>query len=254
MSVNVYELWNAIGNVDEKFIYEVKKYSEIQKRKQKMSNIGFSVVAGIILCILSFNIINNKISSNIDTKENQMTQTNKLDNNISGKEDKNSIDKQNLASPNPYGQSSQYQEVKINKDVTYFNSKYGGRIKQVTREVWRKKYNNNIFKCDSNTKYFLSYSKKSKVLYGQIKIKTQNNRIVAILVGKNVMIDSGYEQLDKTKINGKDIAICSIENTTNSDNHQYGAVYSKNHIAYTIEWNEGNLEKFISVLKEIIKE
>ncbi len=63
-----------------------------------------------------------------------------------------------------------------------------------------KKFDNDIFNCNSDTKYFLSCSKNNKVLYGELEIKLKDNEIVTVLVGKNAMIDSRYSKLSKTKI------------------------------------------------------
>ncbi len=144
---------------------------------------------------------------------------------------------------------SEEETVKINKETAYFNKKFGGTIQPVTKKLWLKSYDNDIFNCDSNTQYFLSYSKKQEVLYGILSIKT-NYGTIEIRVCENTMIDSGYRKLRKTKINGINIAICSIGEKGDTDPN-YGAIFKKSHTVYTIERN-GDLSELIAALKEII--
>ena len=87
-------------------------------------------------------------------------------------------------------------------------------------------------------------AKKQEVLYGIFSIKT-NYETIEVRVCENTMIDSGYRKLSKTKINGINIAICSIGKTN------YGAIFKKSHTVYTIERN-GNLSELIAALEEII--
>ena len=98
----------------------------------------------------------------------------------------------------------------------------------------------------------MSYSKEKEVLYGILEIKTKSNGLVTVRVSRNTMIDSGYNQLSKTNINGIDMAICSIGDGVEDSETQYGAVYSKSHMVYTIEWGEGDLSEFIAALKEAV--
>ena len=235
MNINVYQLWDAIGGVDEKLIYETQEYHEIQRRKLRNLILGLSVAACVILCVLSFNIINHMSSESVQLKENHAAQIDKDHSNFSSVSE-------------PSIQPSEDEKVEVNRGCNYFNAKYGGTIKKVTKKIWTEKFDNDIFKCGSDTEYFLSYSKKNEVLYGKLEIKTKDNKIVAVLVGKNAMIDSGYNQLSKTNINGVDMAICDIEGSQN-----YGAIYSKSHIAYTIEWSEGGVSELITALKEVVQ-
>lgn len=244
MKIDVYQLWDAIGDVDEKLIYETQEYHEIQQRKLRNLILGLSVAACVTLCVLSFNTINHMTSESVHLKENHLAQIDKGNYN-NGKSNTN---KDIFPVSEPSIQSSEGEKVEVNKGCNYFNAKYGGTIKKVTKKIWTEKFDNDIFKCDSDTKYFLSYSKKNEVLYGTLEIKVKDNEIVTVLVGKNAMIDSGYSQLSKTNINGVNMAICAIEGSQN-----YGAIYSKSHVAYTIEWGEGSVSEFITTLKKVVK-
>lgn len=246
MNIDVYQLWDAIGGVDEKLIYEIQEYHEIQQRKLRNLILGLSVAACIMLCVLSFNIINHMEWAHL--KENHQAQIDKGNSIISSRDGKSNTNKDISSVSEPSIQPLEDEKVEVNRGCNYFNAKYGGTIKKVTKKVWSEKFDNNIFKCDSNTKYFLSYSKKNEVLYGKLEIEVKNNEIVTVLVGKNSMIDSGYNQLSKTNINGVNMAICAIEGSQN-----YGAIYSKSNVAYTIEWSEGGVSEFITTLKEVVK-
>lgn len=248
MNINVYQLWETIGGVDEKLIYETQEYSEIKQRKLKNLILGLSVAACVMLCVLSFNIVKHITSKNVYIKEKHRVQIDKNNPNISSKTGKSSTNEANSNVLEPSVQPSENKKVEINRGCNYFNTKYGGTIKRVTKQIWSEKFDNDIFKCNSDTKYFLSYSKKNKVLYGMLEIKIKDNETVTVLVGKNAMIDSGYKQLSKTNINGVDIAICAIEGGQN-----YGAIYSKGHVVYTIEWSEAGVSEFITALKQVVK-
>lgn len=227
MNKNVYQLWDAIGGVDEKLIYEIQEYHTIQQKKRRNLISGLSAVACIMLFVLSFPIINSMTAGNKNPNGSNTDWT--------------------------YSASSETEKVKINEWNSGFNAKYGGTIQQVSRELWSEKFDTDIFKCNSNTKYFLSYSKEKNVLYGVLEIKTKSNELISVRVGKNTMIDSEYNQLSKTNINGVDMAICSIEDGAEDSKTQYCAVYSKSHIVYTIEWGEGDLSEFIAALKEVVQ-
>lgn len=187
-------------------------------------------------------------SVSVHLKENHLAQIDKGNSNISSQNGKSNTNKDSSTVSEPSIQPSEDEKVEVNRGYNYFNAKYGGTIKKVTKKIWSEKFDNDIFKCDSDTKYFLSYSKKNEVLYGTLEIKVKDNEIVTVLVGKNAMIDSEYSQLSKTNINGVNMAICAIEGSQN-----YGAIYSKSHVAYTIEWSEGGVLEFISVLKEVVE-
>ncbi|MCM1236403.1 MAG: hypothetical protein NC489_40510 [Ruminococcus flavefaciens] len=244
MNIDVYQLWDAIGGVDEKLIYETLEYHEIQRRKSRNLIWGLSAAACVMLCALSFKIINHMTS----VKENHLAEIDKGNSNNFFQNGKSNTNKDISNVSEPSIQPSKDEKVEVNRGCNYFNAKYGGTIKKVSKKIWSEKFDNDIFKCDSDTKYFLSYSKKNEVLYGKLEIKVKDNEIVTVLVGKNVMIDSEYSQLSKTNINGVNMAICAIEGSQN-----YGSVYSKSHVAYTIEWSEGGVSEFISALKEVVE-
>lgn len=248
MNINVYQLWDAIGGVDQQLINEIQEYGEIQKRKRRNLVLGLSAAACIMLCVLSFHIINYMIQG-----ENMETQINQNNFGILSEDRTSNTNKDIPTVSEPSVQQYRDETVEINKGDRYFNTKYGGTIQQVTKELWAEKFHDDIFIYDSNTKYFFSYSKEKEVLYGVLEIKSKNHGVVTVLVGKNAMIDSEYNQLSKTNINGIDIALCSIGDSSKDGEIQYGAVYSKSHIAYTIEWSEGDLSEFIEVLKDVVR-
>ena len=223
MSINVYQLWDAMGGVDEQLINEIQEYHKKRKRRQKRILFEISVAACIALCVSVFAIV---------THMRNLTQ--------------------NSGAGNGYSTFSQTEKIFVNKGSSYFHSKYGGTLRQVKKEIWSEKYDNAIFKCDSRTKYYLSYSKENEVLYGVLEMITKSNQSITVLVGKNSMIDSGYDKLNKTYINEVGIAICSIDDTEGK-NTQYGAIYKDSHNAYTIEWGKGDLSGFIITLKEVVE-
>ena len=248
MNIDVYQLWDAIGAVDEKLIYETQEYSEIREKKIKKLIFGLSVAACVALCVLNFGVVKHIILKNVHLKEKNQVQIDKSNSNISSKTGKSNTNKD---SPNDLEQSarpSEDEKIEINRGCNYFGAKYGGTIKRVTQKRWLKKFDNDIFNCNSDTKYFFSYSKNNKVLYGELEIKLKDNEIVTVLVGKNAMIDSGYSKLSKTNINGVNMAICAIDGGQN-----YGAIYRKNHVVYSIEWSDTSVSEIIENLKEVVK-
>lgn len=225
--MNAYQLLKAIGDIDDNLILEINQYDKSHSKKRTGIILGVSLAACAMICVISYHALNH---AKPDIKE---------------------IPSISI------GEYTTAAEVKdkaeINEGYNLFNVKLGGTLKQVSREIWSEHFSDDIFITNENTGYFLSYSDEGEVLYGTITIKLNDNTPIDIIVGTNVMTDSGYTELKKTDINGISMAICSLDEVPESEEPQYLSIYQNSENIYTISAGDLKSDDFISALKEIVK-
>ncbi len=245
MSINVYQLWEALGDVDQDIVYEIREYQKISEKKKLHQFSVRKLAAGVAIFVLGISgagvfLFGNKDAGQIFPGNNK----------ISISENKGDVIIETTSAP---GKKPVMEKIEINEESSYFGAKYGGTITSVKKEVWLKSFDPAVFMCDAETKYYISYSREQEVLYGVLEMAIPGNDTLSIRVGENSMIDSGYSELKMSNINGVEMAICSIGGDSDEEGKSMGAIYMENKFVYTIEKSETNISDFVSTLKAIVK-
>lgn len=261
------DLLEAIGDVDEALIEElnqssVKGHKKLWKSDRKhfpparrvFTAVALTACAAFFLCILV-----NQIFSNIYVKkckdrymaESQFAKDYDRLNPEHIRED--TIDDRGAAEKNENvtpKKKAILGDVQINQldSSLYANAKFGGTLKEVSEEQWQKQYGKADF-LEGNPlhkkKYYLSYSKQNKVLYGLLDLELSNHK-VEMRVDDGKMLDSPFEEMKKTKIGWYEIAICQ-----SGEGGNYAAIIPGGDAFYTIEESEMTLEAFEELIERI---
>lgn len=225
-----FQLFEAIGNIDDTLIAEINNSS--YKRQSKICAVAvLAACAMLAVCVfvnrdkLHQNQMGDQMNEIVDHAPTETQQ---------GKEgEKNAVD-----------------NVVINKiDSLYSKAKFGGRLKAVSKSQWRKQYGMEDFLEAHKKKYELSYSKTKEILYGVLKLELSKNQVVEIMVNDGEMLDSSFKELKKTLIGNNEVAICKINNDGN-----FCAIVNGDNAVYTIEESDEITEnQFVLLLKEIFE-
>ena len=223
-----FQLFEAIGNIDDTLIAEVSN-SSFNKTKKFYTISVLAACAVLAICVFAnFEKIH---QINTDNRANEIVyQTPTVT--LQGNAREEAID-----------------NVVINKiDSLYSNAKFGGKLKQVSERQWQKQYGTEDFLKAHKKKYKFSFSDAKKILYGVVELELPNNQVVDIIASNGEMLDSSFKELKKTLIGNSEVAICKINN-----GNFCAIVYGKNAV-YTIEGDEKmNKNQFIMLLKKILK-
>lgn len=223
-----FQLFEAIGNIDDTLIAEVSN-SSFKKTKKFYTISVLAACAVLAICVFANQYKIHQI--NTDTRANKIE----------------------YHTPTVTQQGNAREEaidnVVINKiDSLYSNAKFGGKLKEVSERQWQKQYGTEDFLKAYKKKYKFSFSDAKKILYGVVELELPNNRVVEILASNGEMLDSSFKELKKTLISNSEVAICKINN-----GNFCAIVYGKNAV-YTIEGSDKmNKNQFIMLLKKILK-
>ena len=222
-----FQLFEAIGNIDDTLIAEVSNSS--YKKQKKIYTISV-LAACAVLAICVFANHEKIRQSNIDNQVHEIIYQTPTE--TTNKSEKEAVD-----------------NVVINKiDSLYSNAKFGGKLTEVSERQWQKQYGTEDFLKAHKKKYKLSFSDAKKILYGVVELELPNNRVVEILASNGEMLDSSFKELKKTLIGNSKVAICKINN-----GNFCAIVYGENAV-YTIEGSDKmNKNQFIMLLKKILK-
>ena len=222
-----FQLFEAIGNIDDTLIAEVSNSS--YKKQKKIYTISV-LAACAVLAICVFANHEKIRQSNIDNQVHEIIYQTPTE--TTNKREKEAVD-----------------NVVINKiDSLYSNAKFGGKLTEVSERQWQKQYGTEDFLKAHKKKYKLSFSDAKKILYGVVELELPNNRVVEILASNGEMLDSSFKELKKTLIGNSKVAICKINN-----GNFCAIVYGENAV-YTIEGSDKmNKNQFIMLLKKILK-
>lgn len=222
-----FQLFEAIGNVDDTLIAEVSN-SSFKKTKKFYTISVLATCAVLAICIFAnYEKIH---QSNADNQVHEIIYQTPTE--TTNKREKEAVD-----------------NVVINKiDSLYSNAKFGGKLKEVSERQWQKQYGTEDFLKSYKKKYKFSFSDAKIILYGVLELELPNNQVVEILASNGEMLDSSFKELKKTLIGNSEVAICKINN-----GNFCAIVYGKNAV-YTIEGDEKmNKNQFIMLLKKILK-
>lgn len=228
-----FQLFEAIGNIDELLISEVNNKSY---KKQREIYTTVVVTACAMLAIFIF------------AKREQIYQ------NHTGSQVHEIAD--HTPTETPQGKESEKKaldNVVINNiDSLHSKAKFGGRLKEVSEKQWQKQYGTEDFLEAHKKKYELSYSKTKEILYGVVSLELSKNHVVQILVNDGEMLDSSFKELKTTRIGNNEVAICRINNE--NDDGNFCAIINGDNAVYTIEESDEITEnQFVVLLKEIFE-
>ena len=222
-----FQLFEAIGNVDDTLIAEVSN-SSFKKTKKFYTISVLATCAVLAICIFAnYEKIH---QSNADNQVHEIIYQTPTE--TTNKREKEAVD-----------------NVVINKiDSLYSNAKFGGKLKEVSERQWQKQYGTEDFLKSYKKKYKFSFSDAKIILYGVLELELPNNQVVEILASNGEMLDSSFKELKKTLIGNSKVAICKINN-----GNFCAIVYGENAV-YTIEGSDKmNKNQFIMLLKKILK-
>lgn len=228
-----FQLFEAIGNIDELLISEVNNKSN-KKQRKIYTAVVLAACAMLAICIFPKweKIYQNHTGSQVHEIADQTpTET------PQGKEsEKKALD-----------------NVVINNiDSLHSKAKFGGRLKEVSEKQWQKQYGTEDFLEAHKKKYELSYSKTKEILYGVVSLELSKNHVVQILVNDGEMLDSSFKELKTTRIGNNEVAICRINNE--NDDGNFCAIINGDKAIYTIEESDEITEnQFVLLLKEIFE-
>ncbi len=228
-----FQLFEAIGNIDELLISEVNNTS-YKKQRKIYTTVVLAACAMLAICIFAKR---EKIYQNHTT-----SQVHEIANHTS--------------TETPQGKESEKKAVDnvvINKiDSLYSKAKLGGRLKEVSEKQWQKQYGTEDFLEAHKKKYELSYSKTKEILYGVVRLELSKNHVIQILVNDGEMLDSSFKELKTTPIGNNEVAICRI-NSENDDGN-FCAIINGDNAVYTIEESDDITEnQFVLLLNEILE-
>lgn len=228
-----FQLFEAIGTIDELLISEVNNTS-YKKQRKIYTTVVLAACAMLAICIFA-------------NRE-------KIHQNHTGSQVHEIVD--HTPTETPQGKESEKKAVDnvvINKiDSLHSNAKFGGRLKAVSERQWQKQYGMEDFLKAHKTKYELSYSKTKEILYGVVRLELSKNNVVEILVNDEEMLDSSLKELKTTLIGNDEVAICKINNE--NDDGNFCAIVNGDNAVYTIEESDEITEnQFVFLLKEIFE-
>ena len=220
-----FQLFEAIGNIDDALITEVSNSS--YKKTKKFYTISV-IAACAILTICIFANYKKIHQSNIDNQVNEIVYQTPTE--TTNKKEKAVVD-----------------NVVINKiDSLYSNAKFGGKLKEVSERQWHKQYGTEDFLKAHKKKYKLSFSDTNEILYGVVELELSKNQIVEIITSNEEMLDSSYKELKKSLIGNIEVAICKI------NNGNFCAIFYGDNSVYTIEGDDKmNKNQFVLLLKNL---
>ncbi len=226
-----YQLFEAIGDIEDELIEEVCNSSYKNKKQNKIYTVlVLAACAMLVICIFS-----NQEKIRQNNKGNQVheivyyTTTETLQRK---EREKGSVD-----------------NVIINKiESLYSNEKFGGELKEASEIQWQKKYGTEDFLMTRKKKYKFSFSDANKILYGVVELELSNNKVVEIIADDEEMLDSSFKGLKKTLIGNSEVAICKI------NNGNFCAIVEGSNAVYTIEGDDKISEnQFVLLLKKIFE-
>ncbi len=220
-----FQLFEAIGNIDDALIAEVSNSS--YKKTKKFYTISVVAVCTVLaICVFAnyekIHQSNNQVHEIVYQTPTETT----------NKREKEAVD-----------------NVVINKiDSLYSNAKFGGKLKEVSERQWQKQYGTEDFLKAHKKKYKFSFSDAQKILYGVVELELPNNQVVEIMTSNGEMLDSSYNELKKSLIGNSEVAICKI------NNGNFCAIVYGDNAVYTIEGDDKIAKtesQFVSLLKKI---
>lgn len=244
-----YQLWEAIGDIDDNLILETNEFDKLQAKRQarivKTKLItGISLAACFLFAVLyvhgisyqtpsvEHEYIDVKIAEAVELIPTPAVQTEITD-------DENQ-------------QTRQYVGVKLNRGDSYTVAKFGGALEEATKEEWEEAFSSTEVELAGISEYYISFSEDEEALYGVLELSSENDAFLDVRVGKNVMLDSDYEQLSKTMINGVSMALGYVGQKNEQDEAQYYAIYKDGDITYTVEGKEQTLTDFLYALSKAV--
>lgn len=224
-----FQLFEAIGNIDDALIAEVSNLS--YKKQKKIYTISV-LAACAVLAICVFANYEKIHQNNTDNQVHEIVYQTPTE--TTNKREKEAVD-----------------NVVINKiDSLYSNAKFGGKLKEVSERQWQKQYGTEDFLKAHKKKYKFSFSDAQKILYGVVELELPNNQVIDIIASNGEMLDSSFKELKKSLIGNSEVAICKI------NNGNFCAIVYGDNAVYTIDGDDKIAKtesQFVSLLNGIFE-